>query len=244
MAEEKVIIRVEFDTAAAEKRSIELTQQLTLAKTAQAALNAEFKEGKLTAEAHAKAYTQSQKAIKDLTTEQGNLNRTISLAERVNKVNTGSLNEMSARYSLLVQAIRGLSEEEREHSDLGKTLVAQAKELNDKLREQEKQYGSNKRGIGDYIKEINIFGVSVGEASESLKDGFEGIQTFTKGVSLSKGALVALTAVPIILFLVGLVAFFKATDAGADKLEQGINALKVGFTVFTKGLVLFKDYGE
>lgn len=134
----------------------------------------------------------------------------------------------------------------KEYVNLANPTKAQADaihKLSDELKENEGALKETTKSAGDFIKDINIMGINVGDASDSLKEGFDGFQTFTKGVSLSRGALVALTAIPIVLFLVGLVAFFKATDAGADKLEQGMNALKTAFTVFFRGLVIFKDYG-
>lgn len=244
MAEEKILLKAEFDADAAEKKAISLRQQLDATKVANKELNESFKQGTITQEEYSKAIYLNEKSQKDLSRQIGVVNRDISLAEKFNKSNGTSLNALSAQYRLLVDQIRDLSEEEREQTEAGKKLVAQAAELSEKLKEQEKAYGNAKRSVGDYIKDVNILGVNVGQASDSLKEGFQGFQTFTKGITLSRGALTALTAVPIVLFLVGLISFLKTTDAGADKLEQGIAALKSALTVFTKGLVTFKEFGE
>ena len=234
---EKIIIEAVFDAKEAKAQQVEFTKQLLTLKEALDEVTKQFKNGEISQSSFAKKSVELTAKIRQVQDAQKGLSRDMEVARKFNDAQAGSIAANRVELEQLLQVYKQLGNPTKEQTEQVNTLT-------NRLKKQEAAISESKKSMGDYIRDINFMGISVGDTADQLKNSADGFQTFTKGVSLSKGALVALAAVPIVLFLVGLVAFFKQTDAGADKLEQGINALKTSFTVFTKGLVVLKDSGE
>ncbi|GAB3994668.1 hypothetical protein GCM10028807_32790 [Spirosoma daeguense] len=95
----------------------------------------------------------------------------------------------------------------------------------------------NKKSVKDYIKEVNIMGINVGDVSEKFKNGTSGVGTFAKAILSTRGALIALTAVPIILVLTAIVSFFTRSKEGAELFERKIAAVTAVVNLFFSKMV-------
>ncbi|MDJ1481873.1 hypothetical protein QNI16_15335 [Cytophagaceae bacterium YF14B1] len=158
------------------------------------------------------------------------LKKAIETSDKAAKSATGSIDQMSAQLLLLTKNYNRLSEEQRQ-SEFGVALKERIDALTASLKENSTQLDKQKLNIGNYpdamagaIKSINVFGVNIGEMSEKLSEGAKGAKAFIGGITNTKGALTALVAVPVVAFLVGLVALLKKTQAGQEFLRKGFAA--------------------
>lgn len=108
----------------------------------------------------------SIKALKKILLDQNN-----TLVEQYKQTDlvNGSMNQLSGKLSALKRAYRNLSEEER-NSDFGTQIKTQAKELNDKLKELEAEYGQFGRNVGNYNEAAKIVAGSLKTELRNLTD--------------------------------------------------------------------------
>ena len=155
--------------------------------------------------------------------------RSVGNYEKGNLQLGDSFGVIKGKISELQKAYDSLSETERENQNIGGKIKDSIEDLNNALKE--------KKTISDYAKELKIAGVSIGDVQNAIKGGTEGFKVFTKGITLSKGALIALSAIPILLLLTGLVALLTRSQAGMDKLAQFTKAADLAITSLTQGFV-------
>lgn len=234
---DEVLIKVTLDEEATQKRIVELRKQLTFLKSIAADLTKDFKAGAITGDqfegAMERIFQQTQIVNKELQQQRKNLLDN----DRQQKASTGSIEESRAKLSLLTAGYIQLSKAERENEDVGGQLEKRIKALSDELKESEEKLGDHRRSVGDYAKAVRVAGISVGEVQEAVKEGVQAFQVFTKGITLSRGALIALSAIPILLILAGLVALLTKSQAGMDKLAQYTKAVDLAITSLTQGFV-------
>ncbi|MBD2704412.1 hypothetical protein IC229_27475 [Spirosoma sp. BT702] len=231
-----IILEVEIDEGATEARLVELRKQSEALRVAKEDLKKANKEGKVSAEDYARSLTsittQERTLSREIREEQKTLDKLIDVRRAAN----GSLDQSRAILSLVTDKFDGLNDAERENEEIGGRLANTINAVTDKLKSQEEATGRNYRSVGDYLKLVRVGGVSVGEFGDKFKEGTQAVQVFTKGIASTRGALIALTAIPIIALFVGLVALIKSTDEGADKLEQSIGFLTQAFDTLLQGI--------
>ncbi|WP_338876960.1 hypothetical protein WBJ53_14985 [Spirosoma sp. SC4-14] len=235
--EDEVLLKVRVDEANSEKKLAELTLQKKQLKDARDDLTKSYKEAKITEQQYADSLSKlvlQEKAVNSaIADEQKTLRNVAKVREEAN----GSLNQMRANLSLAVESYDALSEAERKNEEVGGKLKKQIKELSDALKEEEEATGRSYRSVGDYLKLVRVGGTSVGEFQEAVKGGVEGVQVFTKALFTGRGALIALTAVPIVAILTGLYLILTKSQAGMDKLAQYTKAAELALSALTDGII-------
>src|SRR6476620_11941231 len=114
---ERVLLTVDFDSEAAEKRAIALRVQIDGLKQANKELAEAVKSGRITQEQYNKTFYANEKAIKAANSELATINRNTALAEKINKSATGSIKQMRAELSVLTEKYVGLSKAERDNTE-------------------------------------------------------------------------------------------------------------------------------
>lgn len=144
------------------------------------------------------------------------------------------LTQLRAEVSKTGAEFMELQTNQREGAKSSVDLEKRIKTLSGEFDNNRTKVASSSKGVIDYIKNLNILGFSVGDTIDKVKSGGEGFLGFARNVTTARGALIALTAVPIIAVLAAVIAFFKSTDEGADRLEQGLAGLRAGFDAVFK----------
>jgi|GEM_PF-6301450 len=177
------------------------------------------------------ALTKNELQIKEVGKSEKALKNVLEQSNKATEDREGSIAALRKQLSTLTKEYNGLSREERNNVKVGGELKKQIDAVTDELKEQSTQLDQQKLNVGNYtesIKEaiegINFAGISIGSLTQNFTSVSTTIQGFTKSVTASRGALVALAAVPIVLVLIGIVAVLSklasATDFVGDKLEQ------------------------
>ena len=233
--DETIILEIKISEEEVEKKILASRAALVQLNKAMADLRKEYKSGQISAH----EFAQSEQAIKtqmaSASTAIREGTKTLSDYAKSQKAAQGSIDQMRAQLPLLSQQYTALSKAQRNAAE-GQDLQKQIKSLSDELKGNESAIGSNQRNVGNYIKDLNIMGVRIGDVTDGLEKGkgaWDATTTAVKGVG---GGLKLLMAIPIILLLTGLVAFLKSTDEGADKLEQTISFLTGAFESLAKGI--------
>lgn len=221
MAEEtqRLLFEVLFDSLEAEKRSKALTTDLARLKQQEAETQKEFEKGSI----KRKEYDTSMKAIipqiRNLEKEQRKLQKSIQDEIRLNEDHAGSMKHQKVVIDLLTDSLHSRDAAYLD-SKAGKAEIDQLQRLTKEYEKNSEKLNTNKKSVSDLIKEQNVLGVNVGDTIKMFKSGSENAGTFAKGILSTKGAFVALSAVPIILFLTALVSFLTKSQAGMDFMER------------------------
>ncbi|GAB2549859.1 hypothetical protein [Spirosoma aerophilum] len=234
---ETLLFEVKLDIAQVKEKAELARNAIAQLRAEKVATDKEFRDKAINADEYAK----SMQAIEtQLGRAQGQLKtytKTLADNERATLAAEGSNDQLRAKLSLLVPVWNAASKADRQYNEGIKAVGQQIKALNDELKENEEAMGDHRRSVGDYAKGVRVAGVSVGDVQEALKGGAEAFQVFTKGISVTKGALIALGAVPILIFLTGLVLLVQKSQAAMDKLSQYAKAAELAFGVLTDGMI-------
>jgi hypothetical protein len=187
--------------------------------------------------AEVKALEKEQRALNNVLVQQTGATKIMTKATEDN-IKAGKAQENSiaenrkaynALYNQLIQTAKPTKEQ-----------IATAKQLNTVLKEQEAALGNTTRNVGNYGqgfseagKQINLFGVNIGEVSKGLeaaKAGFTAAGGGVKGFSVA----LATTGLPLIIMGVqALISAFETFEPVADAVEDTINGISNAF----KGLL-------
>ena len=234
--QDTILLTVDVEEANVKERLIALRESYALLRKEKAANERDLKAGILTAKEFAISQQNISTNIKSVTAEIKKHEQALNSNTKQEKEATDSIKSMRASVSMLYEDWGKLTREERKNADVGGAIADQIRNLNKELDDQDKALKTGKKSVGDYIKSIDVLGINVGESLEAFKSGGQGVATFTKSILTARGAAIAFTAVPIIAILAAIIAFFKSTDEGADKLEQGIGFLTAAFDTLVKGI--------
>ena len=158
MSEENktILLKVTLDTADLKKSGDEASKKLEELKAKQAELKAENKQGSVEYAKLSAEIRQQSKILNDSA-------KALVINEKLNKANSGSINEMREALAMGTTAYNALSKEERENTIIGKQLQAQNKAISDSLKEQESAIGDTRRNVGNY-------GSSIADLKKQLKE--------------------------------------------------------------------------
>ena len=148
-----------------------------------------------------------------------------------------SITSLKKELSDLETEYNNLSVEEQKAADVGGVMAKAIKKLKDELQDSQDTLNNQQKSTGDYIKQIKIAGTTVGEMEENVKSGYQAFKVFTSGISLARGGLIALGAVPILIFLTGLVLLFQRSQGAMDKLAQYFKAGELALSALSNGLI-------
>lgn len=239
--EKSVLLSVDIEYGEAIKRTVQLRQEQKALASTSKDLEKQFQKGELSAEQLTDALAQNEIKARQNGVEMGRLNSIIKASEKSNKAAAGSLNEMKAQVILLTDQYDRLSKEERENEKIGGKLQKQIRSTSDELKKQKEAIGDTRLNVGNYsssirdaLKDLNIFGIRVGDVADNLGKAKDGFQSYTAGVGKAGTAMRALIAVPIIAVLLGVVAVMTQFDDIMDEVEAGTKGLTAGFKVFIR----------
>lgn len=264
MAEKKIIVDIDINADdiraareaqdAAAKSMREYQQEVNALKTQQKEINALYKVGAIDSKEYAKQQTDVKLKLAETNKNLREANKTLVNNKTVVDAAKGSNEQLRARLSLLTKEYNGLSKEQRENSASGKQLQATIKTISDKLKENEKAVGDNRRNVGNYEEalkgvagQINVMGVNLGGLASQLqtyKDGVVAASAATKASATATGGLsgalqilkVAMIATGIGAFVVvlgSMVTFLTQTKRGSELLAQGLSAIGATVSVLT-----------
>lgn len=141
----------------------------------------------------------------------------------------GSNNQLRAQLKILTTDYDKLSQEERDNTDAGRELAAETLNITNKLKENEKAVGDNRRNVGNYeaaitsaLGKINIMGVNLGELTQNIREGYE---TGMQLVDAMKAQAAASQATAVATRAQG--AATVGTTAATGGLSKAMNFLKI-----------------
>ena len=186
-----------------------------------------------------KAYEKEQRSLNNvLVQQQGAVKVMTKLTEeniKAGKAQENSIAEnrkaYNALYNQLIQTAKPTKEQ-----------IATAKELNKVLKEQEAALGNTTRNVGNYGqgfdeagKQINLFGVNIGEVSKGLEAAKAGFTAAGGGVK-GFGAALATTGLPLIIMGVqALISAFEKFQPVAEAVEDAVNFMSSAFSALVNG---------
>jgi len=141
----------------------------------------------------------------------------------------GSNEQLRAQLKILTSEYDKMSQEERENTDVGRELAAETLNITNKLKENEKAVGDNRRNVGNYeaaitsaLGKINIMGVNLGELTQNIREGYE---TGMQLVDAMKAQAAASQATAVATRAQG--AATVGTTAATGGLSKAMNFLKI-----------------
>lgn len=195
-----------------------------------------------------KAYEKEQRSLNNvLVQQQGAVKVMTKLTEeniKAGKAQENSIAEnrkaYNALYNQLIQTAKPTKEQ-----------IQTAKELNKTLKEQEAALGNTTRNVGNYGqgfseagKQINLFGVNIGEVSKGLEAAKAGFTAAGGGVKGFSAAL-ATTGLPLIIMGVqALISAFETFKPVADAVEDAVTGISAAFKAFTTGGSMVDAYNQ
>ena len=186
-----------------------------------------------------KAYEKEQRSLTNVLVQQTSATKIMTKATEDN-IKAGKAQENSiaenrkaynALYNQLIQTAKPTKEQ-----------IQTAKELNKTLKEQEAALGNTTRNVGNYGqgfseagKQINLFGVNIGEVSKGLEAAKAGFTAAGGGVK-GFGAALATTGLPLIIMAFSqLTNVLEAFKPVADAVETVVTAIGAGFKALLDG---------
>lgn len=183
-------------------------------------------------EAYRRALSENEQEIRNIRQSQRELIKQRQLEQRVTEAAEGSYDQLSARYALIKRRLNAMSREEREATESGRALVAQAAEIRAEMSRLQRETGNHTLTVGNYENAnrnlVEVLGELPGGLS-SVGEGVEGLQrSFLK--LLTNPWIAIFTAIAAAIVAVGRA--LKDTRAGSAAFAKGMNnvtsALDVG----------------
>lgn len=209
MAERSILFDLKLDIASLEKNSKEASERLEELKVKQ-------KELKETSGTNTVEYAKLSNEIRATAKELKDNASAIEINERLNKKNTGSLNEQSEALKSAKVAYRNLSEEQRK-SPMGEEMRKQIDEMNQSLKDSESAYGDNQRNVGNYSDALSGLGGPIGKA--------------TNGIKSMSASLKALLLNPVVLVISAIVGALALLTKAFTRSEEGQNKMAMAMAV-------------
>ena len=128
----------------------QLALDIEKTRAEQKALNKERDAGKVSDAKYAEQSVKLREQLRGQLADQRELEKGLATSQKVMISSAGSIDQLRARLSELTVAYNALGEAERDNSDEGKRLQAEAKAVSDELKIQEGRIGDNRRNVGGY----------------------------------------------------------------------------------------------
>lgn len=262
MATEKVtLLDLSFDTSSAlDGLDALIAKSVELAETKSqlmAALKDEkkqlddagkaYKAGTLSQDEYKKAVGNAAKAQIELKKQLLDVNASISDNNREIKTNTTLLNSqedsvdaLRAQLAKNTKELNAMSAATRNNTDEGQKLVAETKEISDRLKDMEKAVGDNRRNVGNYAESIQeamsstqgLSGATAAMAT-SLSGGVNTLKVFNATLRANP----ILAVVSVILVLVSTIEkLMKRNSEMAANLKAAFAPFEVIFSRILDGI--------
>ena len=222
MAEEQIIIKVEFDADKVTKQIGDLAEETGKLRNDQVELNKAYANGEITLGELTKKTIENKTAIRDNERQMKSLTAQIEVATKDAKVYGDTLNDERARLRDMQNAYAAMSAEMR-NSKEGKEFVKQIKEQSDKVKELERSMGDARRNVGNYTEAMKQAGV-----------GVDGLTTKMK----------AFLANPWALLLAAIVAAFKGIVDAFKRSEDRMRELNRATAPLRGALDMLKQLAD
>ena len=215
------LIKKSLDLAEEKKQ---LTKQINAEKTALAGLRQNYKDNLIDQTAFEKATEKSETAIISLTKQLNNNKNETSENAAAIKAHTTIVNSeaesvetLRAKLSLNTKALNKMSVEQRTNSEAGKQMVAQTKEISDKLKDLEKGVGDTRRNVGNYAEDIEKATGSLGGMTGATGQMVKGM---SGGIASIKAFNAALMANPFVAIASAILAVISAIGKLMDRNNE------------------------
>lgn len=238
MAEDVTLLDLSFNTAEAVdgldaliKKSLELSdekkqlvKQINAEKLALAGIRQNYKDNLLDQTAFEKQSEKSEKAIIALTKQLNNNKIATSENAAQIKAHTTIVNSeaesvetLRAQLALNTKALNKMSVEQRTNTESGKQMVAQTKEISDRLKELEKGVGDTRRNVGNYAEDIEAATANLGGMTGATGQMIKGM---TGGIASIKAFNAALMANPFVAIASAILAVISAIGKLMDRNSE------------------------
>lgn len=238
MAEDVTLLDLSFNTAEAVdgldaliKKSLELSdekkqlvKQINAEKLALAGIRQNYKDNLLDQTAFEKQSEKSEKAIIALTKQLNNNKIATSENAAQIKAHTTIVNSeaesvetLRAQLALNTKALNKMSVEQRTNTKSGKQMVAQTKEISDRLKELEKGVGDTRRNVGNYAEDIEAATANLGGMTGATGQMIKGM---TGGIASIKAFNAALMANPFVAIASAILAVISAIGKLMDRNNE------------------------
>lgn len=238
MAEDVTLLDLSFNTAEAVdgldaliKKSLELSdekkqlvKQINAEKLALAGIRQNYKDNLLDQTAFEKQSEKSEKAIIALTKQLNN--NKIATSENAAQIKAHttivnseaeSVDTLRAQLALNTKALNKMSVEQRTNTESGKQMVAQTKEISDRLKELEKGVGDTRRNVGNYAEDIEAATANLGGMTGATGQMIKGM---TGGIASIKAFNAALMANPFVAIASAILAVISAIGKLMDRNNE------------------------
>lgn len=238
MADNVTLLDLSFNTAEAVdgldaliKKSLELSdekkqliKQINAEKTALAGIRQNYKDNLLDQTAFEKQSAKSEEAIIALTKQLNNNKVATSENAAQIKAHTTIVNSeaesvetLRAQLALNTKALNKMSIEQRTNTESGKQMVAQTKEISDKLKELEKGVGDTRRNVGNYAEDIEAATANLGGMTGATGQMIKGM---SGGIASIKAFNAALMANPFVAIASAILAVISAIGKLMDRNNE------------------------
>lgn len=238
MAEDVTLLDLSFNTAEAVdgldaliKKSLELSdekkqlvKQINAEKLALAGIRQNYKDNLLDQTAFEKQSEKSEMAIIALTKQLNNNKIATSENAAQIKAHTTIVNSeaesvetLRAQLALNTKALNKMSVEQRTNTESGKQMVAQTKEISDRLKELEKGVGDTRRNVGNYAEDIEAATANLGGMTGATGQMIKGM---TGGIASIKAFNAALMANPFVAIASAILAVISAIGKLMDRNNE------------------------
>ena len=238
MAEDVTLLDLSFNTAEAVdgldaliKKSLELSdekkqliKQINAEKTALAGIRQNYKDNLLDQTAFEKQSAKSEEAIIALTKQLNNNKVATSENAAQIKAHTTIVNSeaesvetLRAQLALNTKALNKMSVEQRTNTESGKQMVAQTKEISDRLKELEEGVGDTRRNVGNYAEDIEAATANLGGMTGATGQMIKGM---TGGIASIKAFNAALMANPFVAIASAILAVISAIGKLMDRNNE------------------------
>lgn len=238
MAEDVTLLDLSFNTAEAVdgldaliKKSLELSdekkqlvKQINAEKLALAGIRQNYKDNLLDQTAFEEQSEKSEKAIIALTKQLNNNKIATSENAAQIKAHTTIVNSeaesvetLRAQLALNTKALNKMSVEQRTNTESGKQMVAQTKEISDRLKELEKGVGDTRRNVGNYAEDIEAATANLGGMTGATGQMIKGM---TGGIASIKAFNAALMANPFVAIASAILAVISAIGKLMDRNNE------------------------
>lgn len=238
MAEDITLLDLSFNTAEAVdgldaliKKSLELSdekkqlvKQINAEKLALAGIRQNYKDNLLDQTAFEKQSEKSEKAIIALTKQLNNNKIATSENAAQIKAHTTIVNSeaesvetLRAQLALNTKALNKMSVEQRTNTESGKQMVAQTKEISDRLKELEKGVGDTRRNVGNYAEDIEAATANLGGMTGATGQMIKGM---TGGIASIKAFNAALMANPFVAIASAILTVISLIGSLMDRNSE------------------------
>ena len=215
------LIRKSLELSDEKKR---LIKQIGAEKTALAGIRQSYKDSLLDQTAFEKQSAKSEEAIITLTKQLNNNKVATSENAAQIKAHTTIVNSeaesvetLRARLALNTKALDKMSIEQRTNTESGKRMVAQTKEISDKLKELEKGVGDTRRNVGNYAEAIETATANLGGMTGATGQMIKGM---SGGIASVKAFNATLMANPFVAIASAILAVISAIGKLMDRNNE------------------------